>query len=280
MDISSTLGLYSKVTQFTRIKLTSDHLNSGQPSVPQEDKPIPEGQNSASEGCVNNEHNTQTDRVISPISYQQRHHSPHPQWLGTSHDGRPYLTHDLIQHAGDIEALRDAAGAPLWDSTWATVDPEELDIIHGRDQGRTPLLLPLPHFERTDAIHHNDNEIAPQRVNGDMSVWSSSGSSISTEYKFEENDTVATSESPGRSLAKQMKTPPPLPSSVPRTPFRSTLAKILWVPHRNKGVYSDSFVHPIRSSSLQVGLHTAHTTSANTRLRRLPSPKNLSISTM
>jgi hypothetical protein len=80
-------------------------------------------------------------------------------------------------------------------------------------------------------------------VNEDMSRWPSSKSSMSTEDEFEENDTIAMLESPYRPLAKHLSTPP-LPVSVPRTPSRSSLAKIPSTWFRNKGKNGDFLIYP------------------------------------
>jgi hypothetical protein len=103
-------------------------------------------------------------------------------------------------------------------------------------------LLPS-HIQRADAVDHDDYAAVFEQANEDVSRWPSSKSGRPTEDEFEENDMIATLESPYRPLAKHLSTPP-LPASVPRTTSRSSLAKIPSISFRNKGKNGDFLIYP------------------------------------
>ncbi|CAG9951023.1 unnamed protein product [Clonostachys rosea f. rosea IK726] len=227
MDSSSRLKGYSYASAQQREMLTAGE------------------QNNFREGYVNDEHDAQTKCVILPR--HRRHSSPHLWWLDSSQHGKPKLVHDLIHHSSGTDVLYDAAGTPLWDSSWL----EKLNNISCLDQERIsqkrqclsvdrwPPLQPSPFIERADA----EDALGPQRENGDASGWLSYGSGKSTENEFEESETIAALEPPCRPLVKKMATPPQFPVSLPRTPSNSRPAKIPSTPHRNKGENDNSVIH-------------------------------------
>jgi hypothetical protein len=131
-----------------------------------------------------------------------------------------------------------------------------LDNIQSHDDGRMqqkqqnssvagcPRLLPSPHIQRANTIDHNDCIAVREWVNEDVSGWLSSGSSISTDNKYEENEAIAALESPSRPLATQMSIPPPPTVSIPRTSSGSRPVKIPSTPCHNKSEDNNSPIHP------------------------------------
>ncbi|CAH0053955.1 unnamed protein product [Clonostachys solani] len=217
--------------------VTSRQRRYSRSSVQPEDTLTAEEQNSSSEGCVNEEHNIPTGRMITSLMCDQRRNLPHPWWLRMSHHGRS----DLTQHSGDTDAFSNTTRTPIWDSSWSTEDLGKLKNIH-YDQGipqkqqslSVAVLLPSPHIQHADAADHN-NAAGPEKANRDESGWSPSVLSISMKNKFDENETIAALESPRQLSAKRIgMTTPPLPVSVRHTPSSSRLVKIPSTPHPNK----------------------------------------------
>jgi len=200
---------------------------------------------------VNERCDAHTDRMISQLPYQTRN-SPYLRWLGPSDHEMPDLIRDLTHYVlSDTDVSCDGARTCLQDSSWITQGRGTWNDAYFRDQERAPYKqqgIPiagspvlLPPYKPAGAVSHNDDAAASEGVNDNVPRRPSSGCSMSSEKRFEKNESFINLESPCWPLAKQMSTRPTMPVSVPCKPSSSRLAKVTSTPYQNKVEDNSSF---------------------------------------